>query len=472
MALQDSTIKSLKRSDKMCKVYDAFGLYLEIPKKAKAKPKAQIKDSTTKKERKSWPSHFRWRFKYLFHVGHTYTTKKGEKKHPKEGQLKKSEQLVSLGTYPEVSLAEARAKRDQLRAEIAKGVNPAAEKKQQKARIAEGFAQVEKEVAEHIAQAEKDAAVKAYTLKVAALAWTEENASKHSEITTKRRIARFNNHLFPLLGDVPMSQITTQELRAAMKEIEKASTDFAHRILVDCKDIWRLAEINNKVSENIARELEPKHDLLPIKRKNHKAITEPSQLAALLKAIENYSGNPMVRMALRLAPFVFVRPGELRLAQWRQIDWQACTWTFTTAPNKGAIEHIVPLSSQVMAILTELRSHTGMNEYVFGHYGKDKQPLSEAALGSGLKRLGFGDVMVPHGFRATARTLIAEVLEIPTYLIERQLAHGTKESLGAAYDRTKWLKQRTVMMQEWADYLDALRTGSNVIPISLGNRAA
>jgi integrase len=437
MALTDTAIRNLKPTEKMRKAYDALGLYLEIPAKAKPKPK---EPDTRGKERKARPLHYRWRFKYQFNG---------------------KEQVISLGTYPEVPLIDARAKRTELRAQIAKGINPTTTKKLHKAQIAEDIARIE-----------DGKAMNAFTLRVAALAWTEENALKHSQVTTTRRIARFNNHLFPLLGEQPLSQITTQQLRAAMQEIEKASRDFAHRILVDCKEIWRLAKINNRVGDNIARELEPKHDLLPIKSKNHKAITDPSQLAALLKAIEDYSGNPMVRMALRLAPFVFVRPGELRLAKWRQIDWEARTWSYTTAPNKGEVEHIVPLSKQVMEILTELRQLTGINEYLFGHFGEGKLPLSEAALGSGLKRLGFGDVMVPHGFRATARTLIAEVLEFPTHLIEKQLAHTTKEANGTAYDRTQWIRQRTMMMQQWADYLDALRTGSNVIQLTTAKKTA
>lgn len=270
--------------------------------------------------------------------------------------------------------------------------------------------------------------------------------------------------MFPWLGDRPIGQITPPELLEIVRRIERRTLDTAHRALQTCGQVFRYAIATGRADRDIAADL--RGALPPVRKRHFAAITDPAGVGGLLRAIDGFTGTFVVASILRLAPLVFLRPGELRQAEWREFDLDAVLWSIPGPRMKMKQPHIVPLSTQAVAILRDLHCLTGRGRFVFPGARSDKVPLSEAAINAALRRVGYAkDEMTGHGFRAMARTLLDEVLGIRPDVIEQQLAHAVRDPNGRAYNRTRHLDERKRMMQAWADYLDRLRAGADVVPL-------
>ena len=323
------------------------------------------------------------------------------------------EKLQSIGVYPEISLAGARNRRDAARKLLAYDVDPGETKKAQKtARIAEtenGFEAIAREwYAAH------------------SPTW----ASSHAD-TTRRRL---EGDVYPVLGARPIGDIKAPEVLAMLRRIEsRGALEVAHRIRAICGQVFR---------------------------------TDPKEVAPLLMAIDGYAGSFVVKCALQLAPLLFVRPGELRQAEWSEVDFESAEWTIPAEKMKMRQPHLVPLSIQAIAILKELHALTGRGKFLFPSHRSSARPMSNNAVNAALRRMGYEkETMTGHGFRAMARTILDEVLAQRPDIVEHQLAHAVKDPLGRAYNRTSHLPERRRMMQLWADYLDGLKQGAKVIPI-------
>ncbi|WP_028325204.1 tyrosine-type recombinase/integrase [Desulfatirhabdium butyrativorans] len=349
------------------------------------------------------------------------------------------EKTLSFGTYPEVTLSEAREKRNVTRKMVANGVDPGVERKEQKVEATNTF--------EHVARC---------WVEKAKVVWTP-NYAEHV-------VRRLELNIFPALGELPINHITAQQLLSALKIIEsRGAVETAHRMLTLCGQIFRHAIASGFCESNPAANL--KGALGPVVKRHYPAITKPNELGELLRAIDGYQGTFVVKCALRIAPLVFVRPGELRKAEWSEIDFEAALWTIPASKMKMRREHLVPLSRQSLAILKELYPFTGTGKYIFPNPRTADRPLSDNAILAALRRMGFDkEIVTGHGFRASARTILDEVLGFRPDYIEHQLAHGVRDPNGRAYNRTAHLVQRTTMMQKWADYLDALKYGAKVFP--------
>ena len=352
------------------------------------------------------------------------------------------EKLLALGTYPDVGLARAREKRDEARKLLADGIDPGelrkATKTQQAERAANSFEAVAREwFAKHLA----------------------DKAENHRE----KVIRRLEKDVFPWLGGRPIAEITAPELLATIRRIEaRGAVDTSHRVMQSCGQIFRYAVATGRAERDPTSDL--RGALQPVKTEHLPALVEPKAVGELLRAIDGFRGSFQVQCALRLAPMLFVRPGELRKAKWADFDLDRAEWRYLATKTKT--EHIVPLASQAVAILRELQPLSGHREHVFP--GREPaKPMSDAAINAALRRMGYDTKteITGHGFRAMARTLLHEELGFAPEAIEHQLAHKVPDTLGAAYNRTKFLKQRTAMMQAWADYLDKLKAGADVIPL-------
>lgn len=360
----------------------------------------------------------------------------------KEGRL-------ALGSYPNVSLKAARAARTAAKTQKAAGTNPVQARKVAKL---------------------KAATPAGNTFQATALEWFElklESWSSHYAIREKRNLEK---DLFPFLGARDISTIEAVELLAVVRRVEeRGALDVAHRVLTTAGQVWRYAVATGRtprdVSSDIRGALKPHHG------KHFAAITDPAKLGALVRVIRGYQGGPIVRAALQLAPLLFQRPGELRAAAWAEFDLDAALWTIPAARMKRSVDgkrngdpHLVPLPRQAVSILRQLHPITGHGALCFHGERSHERPISDNTLRAALLTLGYGpDKQSVHGFRATARTLLAEELNIDPLVIEAQLAHAVKDANGRAYNRTQYLKQRTTMMQQWADYLDRLVQGADVI---------
>ncbi len=392
MPLTDVRIKQAKPREKPYKLADERGLYLEI---APAGGK--------------W-----WRFKYRFD---------------------KKEKRLSLGVYPDVTLAVARDRRDEARRLLANGIDPSqhrqATKKTKAGLLENSFEAVAREW--HAKQSK---------------VWSANHADKV--------IRRFERDVFPWIGSRPIADITTPELLTVLQRIERRALETAHRAMQTCGQVFRYAVATGRAEYDITAGM--RGALSPWKPQHFPSITDPSKIGPLLHDMHGYRGALPVQSALRLAPLVFVRPGELRLAQWSEFDLDKALWVVPAARIKMKRDHAVPLAQQALEILRELHPLTGEGKYVFAGRTPDK-PLSENTLNAALRRMGYstkGEI-TGHGFRAMARTVLDEVLGFPPDIIEHQLAHAVRVPLGRAYNRTSHLPQREKMMQEWADYLDKLR---------------
>jgi integrase len=345
------------------------------------------------------------------------------------------EKLLSLGVYPATSLAQARGRRDEGRSQLAAGIDPSQARKAYKVPQADGFEIVAR--AWHSRQR-----------------WSEE----HANIVLRR----LEMDVFPYLGRRPIGQIAPPELLAVIRKIEERAIDAAHRALRTCSAVFRYGIATGVASRDTAADLRGALHAAP-KDRHHAAITEAKAIGALLRAIDGYHGTPEVRCALRLAPLVFVRPGELRAAEWSEMDLDAAEWNIAAGRMKTRQPHLVPLSAQAVAVLRELLPVTGGGRYVFA---TGDQPMSESAVNAALRRLGYAETeMTGHGFRAMARTILDEVLGVRPDFIEHQLAHTVRDPLGRAYNRTTHLPERRDMMQRWADYLDGMKNGAEVVPL-------
>ncbi|HHA2834352.1 MULTISPECIES: tyrosine-type recombinase/integrase [Stenotrophomonas] len=349
---------------------------------------------------------------------------------------------LSLGTYPEVSLADARGRQAEARRLLASGIDPGEHRKAAK-----------------VAGVEKAA----NSFEVVTREWLGKQ--KWVESYRCKVVAWMDNDVFPWIGGRPVAELAAPDfLRVARRIEERGAIESAHRIMQNCGQVMRYAVATGRADRNPVADL--RGALAPPMERHHAAITDPRELGGLLRAIDGYAGDASTRAALRLAPLVFVRPGELRHAEWSEIDFDAGEWNIPAHKMKMREPHLVPLSSQAVAILRDLQPLTGHRQYVFPGGRSPKRPLSDNALTAALRRMGFDkETMTAHGFRATARTLLDEVLGWRPDLIEHQLAHAVRDPNGRAYNRTSHLAERRKMMQAWADYLDALEadTGSTVV---------
>ena len=353
------------------------------------------------------------------------------------------EKLLALGVYPAVSLIEARSKRDAARDVLRDGRDPSAERKADKRR-----AQL----------ATED------TFEAIAREWLGLQERKLAAATFGKAKTMLETLAFPWLGAMPIATITAPDLLAVLKRIEaRGAHETAHRMKARCGQVFRYAIATGRATRDPAADL--RGALAPVVSRNHASITDPGRVAELLRAIEGYSGQHATRCALKLSPLVFVRPGELRHAEWAEIDFDAAEWRIPAGKMKMGEEHIVPLSTQAVAILRDLHPLTGHGRYLFPGERSASRPMSENTVNAALRRLGFDkDTMTGHGFRAMASTRLNELGWKPD-VIERQLAHAERNKVRAAYNRAQYMEERRTMMQAWADYLDALRTGANVVPI-------
>jgi len=351
------------------------------------------------------------------------------------------EKVLALGVYPDTSLKHAREKREQAREQIANGIDPNENKKAIKSARTESVANSFEVIAREWGSKK-------------VVAWDDKNNR------SKRMLER---NIFPWLGSKPITDILPKDILACLRRIEDRGTiETAHRTLQICGQVFRYGVQTSRVDRDITPDL---RGALPAAKGEHfAAITEPKQVAELLRAIDSYQGSLSASCALKLAPLVFVRPGELRAAEWQHIDFEAREWRYLV--TKTDSQHIVSLSKQAISILEELHPLTGHGRFIFSseRTPRGDRCMSENTLNAALKRLGYGkDVMTAHGFRAMARTILDEVLKFRVDFIEHQLAHAVKDPNGRAYNRTAHLDERRKMMQSWSDYLDGLKNGAQVI---------
>ena len=366
-----------------------------------------------------------WRFKYRF-AG--------------------KEKRISLGVYPDVGLKKARDRREEMRRLVADGVDPSAARKQEKLMAL-------------------DAAEN--TFEAVAREWLEKHSPNWEASYSMKLLARLEANVFPWLGHHPIRDIKAPELLSVLRRVESRGVlETAHRLMNYCGNIYRYAVATGRAERDISADL--RGALPPSKPRHHASVTEPEGVAALLRAIDGYRGSNVTRYALQLAPLVFVRPGELRKAEWIEIDLEAGEWRIPAERMKMKAKHIVPLSIQAVAILRALQPLTGKGRYVFPGARSRERCMSENTVNGGLRRLGWsGSEMTGHGFRSMASTLLNEQ-GWNRDAIERQLAHSERNSIRAAYNYAEHLPERRRMMQAWSEYLDTLKRR----PDASGVRAA
>jgi integrase len=346
------------------------------------------------------------------------------------------ESMLGLGAYPEVSLKTARDRAGDVYKQLSNGADPAAVKR-----------------AKRSAQAD--------TFQAIALEWLAKQ--RFEPATLEKTKWTFNDLLFPFIGSKPIRQLTAPDILAALRRLElRGKHETAHRTRQRVSQVIRYAIATGRAESDPTRDL--RGALTPIEVTSRAAITEPVRVGELLRAIDGYVGDPATIAALKVAPLVFVRPGELRAAQWREFDLEAAEWRIPGERMKMGELHIVPLARQALAILQDLQTITGNGRYLFTSLRTRERSISENTLNAALRRLGYTkDEMTSHGFRAMASTLLNEQ-GFPPDVIELQLAHAERNKVRAAYNRAQRLEERRKMMQAWADYLDALKAGGTVVP--------
>ncbi|ARN73613.1 tyrosine-type recombinase/integrase [Oceanicoccus sagamiensis] len=407
MALTDSKIRNLKPRDKTYRVADEKGLYLEVfPNSSKY-----------------------WRHKYRFNG---------------------KEKRLAYGVYPEVTLKEARSKRDTSRKLLEHDTDPGAAKLAKKAAISEAAAN---------------------SFQIVALEWYEKQKPTWATSTAKKRKALIDNDLIPWLGKRPVSDISAAEILTTLQRIEnRGAKETAHNGRQVASQIFRYARLTQRCTHDPVQDL--KGALSP-KQTNHRpAITEPAELGKLLVAIDEYQGTHIVRSLLALCPLLFQRPGEMIAMEWQEIDLESGEWQLPADKMKMKTAHLVPLPQQAIAIIKDLHPLTGQSRYVFPNQSKRRtHHASNGTINKALQNIGIDTKTVhcAHGFRATARTILDEQLGFRAEWIEHQLAHQVRDTLGRAYNRTKHLPQRAEMMQKWADYLDTLKIETSQSNILVGN---
>ena len=384
--LSDSKIRAAKPKAKLYKIADERGLVmLVMPNGSKL-----------------------WRFRYRF-----------------EGK----EQMLSLGVYPDITLADARERRDAMRRKLAHGQDPAVQRR-----------------IEQIAKAD--------TFEAVAREWYQKFSPQWVPLHAKKVWARMEKDVLPWLGTRPIADITAPEVLTVARRIEgRGVLETAHRAISGIGQVMRYAVATGRAQMDPTASL--RGALPPVKTIKHMAApTSPKQVAEILRGFEAFQGSLQVGIALRLLPLLFCRPGELRQMKWAEVDLDKAEWRFVA--SKTNVDHLVPLATQAVALLRDLQPLTGKKVYVFE--GRPGRPLSDAAINAALKRMGYDTQkeITGHGWRAVARTLLAEELGFRPEVIEHQLAHAVPDALGRAYNRTKYIDERKRMMQVWADYLEGL----------------
>ena len=366
-------------------------------------------------------------------------------KYRKDGK----ESRMALGSYPAVGPKAARQARDDAKAEKSEGRDPVQARKIEKlkARNPDGD-----------------------TFKVIALEWFGKQAAQWSASHAERSLRQLERDLFPWIGNRPMADIHAMELLAALHKVEeRGAVETADRVLMLARQVWRYwLPTTGNTQRDITEGL--KSRLTPYRGKTFAAITDPVRLAELLRAIKTYKGGPIVRTALRIAPMLYQRPGNLRDMEWSELDLDAALWTIPSMKMKRTkIEkeqgnpHVVPMPTQAVELLRLLHPLTGHGQYVFPGERSHDRPISDNSVRSALYSLNFGKEQSWHGFRATARTMLVDQLDLDPLAIEANMAHAVKDANGRSYNRTQYLKQRFAQIQTWADYLDKLAAGADVI---------
>ena len=362
------------------------------------------------------------------------------------------ESRLALGSYPAVSLKAARSARDEARLMHKRGDNPVQQRRAAKLAQATSAATTFEGVAREFYATKRDG-------------WSESHAAQW--------LRGMEKDMFPYLGALPLADVSAPVLLGALRRVQARGALYMARDLCEFSgQVFRYGIQTGRCGVNPAAGL--REALKPHTVRHMPAPLEPAKVAELLRAIEGYSGHPVTRAALPLAVLVFQRPGNVREMEWAEVDTDAALWTIPAAKMKRRKEgklngrpHLVPLSRQALDILAELRPLTGKGRYVFPSLLSAERPMSENTLRNALRRLGYANEEVtPHGFRAMARTLMAERLPgVDPEVVEAQLAHGKTGALGSAYDRADYMDQRRALMQQWADYLDRLRSGAQVLPL-------
>ena len=362
-----------------------------------------------------------WRFKYRF-----------------DGKQKR----LSLGIYPDIGLKEARNNRDDLRKLIAEGIDPA-----------------------HVRKAEKQSKGDHNSFETIAREWHSKFKPNWSVDHAERTITRFEKNVFPWFGSQNINDIKAPELLAVVRRIEsRGALDTAHRALQQCGQVFRYAVATGRAERDPSLDL--KGALPPVRTKHHASLVEPKQIGELLRSINGYTGSFVTSCALKLAPLVFVRPIELRSAEWSEFDLDNAEWRIPAHKMKMRVLHIVPLSKQAIAIIKELQPLTGSGTYLFPSNRTKTRPMSDNTINGALRRLGYTkEEMTGHGFRSMASTLLNEQ-GWNRDAIERQLAHSERDGVRAAYNYAEYLPERKRMMQSWADYLESLMSGTNIVAIN------
>ncbi|MDP1637183.1 MAG: integrase arm-type DNA-binding domain-containing protein [Candidatus Nitrotoga sp.] len=404
MKLSDAAARKAKPEAKAYKMADGGGMYLEVmPSGSKY-----------------------WRLKYRF----------GGK-----------EKRLAFGVYPDVSLAQARERRDDARKLLANDIDPGIVKQAQKA-------------------SKLDLAKNSF--EVIAREWFVRHAPNWKENHSSKIIARLEKDIFPWIGARPIAEIAAPALLATIRRIEaRGALETAHRALACCGQVFRYAVSTGRAERDPTGDL--RGSLPPVKRDKHfAAITEPKKVGELLRDIDGYQGSYIVKSAFKLSPLLFVRPGELRKMEWKDLNLDAAEWCYFI--TKTETQHIVPLARQAVEVLREIQPLTGCGKYVFHGERDHDRPMSDNAIRSALRRMGWAnDEMTPHGFRAMASTILDNMGYKQEWL-ERQLAHEEPNKVKAAYKRDAWrmyLPERTAMMQAWADYLDKLKVEADAIPLRI-----
>lgn len=398
--LTDTRLRTIKPTEKPQKFFDGGGLFLLVtPTGGKL-----------------------WRLKYRF--GGT-------------------EKLLSLGPYPQISLAEARQKRDQASAMIANEVDPGDSKKAKKAANTE----------------------ETETFEVIAREWHNKFSKSWAASHGNKIIRRLELYVFPWLGTRAIKSITPVDLLGVLRRIEaKGILETTHRTLQNCGQVFRYAVATGRAERDPSADL--RGAIPPASAKHMATITDPKEIGGLLRSIDDYRGSIVTRCALQLAPLTFVRPGELRQAEWNEINFETAEWRIPAEKMKAGTLHIVPLSQQALAILQEIEPLTGDGKYVFPSPRTNSRPMSDNAVLSALRRMGYAkEEMSGHGFRSMASTLLNEQ-GWNRDAIERQLAHADRNSIRAAYNYAEFMPERKKMMQGWADYLDGIKAGAKIISIN------
>ena len=395
--LTDMQVKNAKPKAKAYKLADGGGLYLEVtPVGSKL-----------------------WRMKFK--------------------QASGKESRLSFGAYPEVGLTQARSSRATARQLRANDIDPGQAKRE--------------------AKILRSAAV-AHTFEAVARDWLRKTAVDRAESTQAKNTAWLEKNVFPYIGSMPISAIRPLDVLGALRKIEaRGALESAHKIKQICGKVFRFAVASGLAERDVTVDL--RDALATVPAANYAAITEPNEVAKLLRAIHSYTGHPYATAALKLAPILFQRPGELRAMEWAEIDWEKAEWSLPSTKMKMKRGHVVPLPTQAVSVLRRLHAISGHGKYVFPSVRTGSRCMSENTINVALRSLGYSkEMMTGHGFRATARTILDEVLDERVDLIEHQLAHMVKDPNGRAYNRTAHLPARRLMMQRWADYLDQLRENS------------